>query len=612
MDTLDYNRYDVVGIVTKMGATQNAQIIGVGLSDRETGAFIPVQSVDRNKIFPTRGCVFAFEFLKYHPLWENECVCLCVKPNNNPNIVNGEDYVWDWKDETYIYADKVRKLNVHIGEDGGENYDNLLKEGLLPCEKTTYFICAGTIYRLDPGVRLLPFWELSDVTSSLIAYNGNTYVVDDITIPEAGKIDLTSDNQLTEWYKKNILRKEWNTIYEAKDFKAVDALVTTELQKLGNPTNIYQSRFARIRRLSANISLTFEELENLASTPWFADTILNTMNIFAEQYIEKVKNEHRDEISLLESKHKQILTELDTKLSQDKETLQHQIDAKQKELKTIDENIQEKERELNALNNVIEDENKVIKELDSRKKSIVADFSVIKEVLSTGTPAVAQNAKPNHHSVTDFDMKNEREFSTSSPYKKNIDSLLMKYKARKVPVDEIVTQIATHNVVLFPDDETLLATMQATRRYRYVVSYVGVDWKSFNNLWDSGLSAIIDEAINNPNIIHFFVLRNINMSFVPCYLQPILDMARGLAKYFPGTTIEFPENMKILCTRSKDTIIPVTESSLEGIGCITKYEERHIGSGNIAEGYLPVSIFSDLPIDERYNETNAYDSYIDE
>lgn len=613
MNTLDYNRYDVVGIVTKMGATQNAQIIGVGLSDRETGAFIPVQSVDRNKIFPTRGCVFAFEFLKYNPLWENECICLCVKPNNNPNIVNGEDYVWDWKDEAYIYADKVRKLNVHIGEDGGENYDNLLKEGLLPCEKTTYFICADIIYRLDPEVRLLPFWKISDVLSSLITYNGNTYLIGNkINSPEAGKIDITSDIQLIEWYKKNILRKEWNTIYETKGFTAVDALVTTELQKLRIPTNVYQTRLARIKRFSANISLTFEELEDLASAPWFADTILNTMNIFADQYIEKVKIKHRDEISLLESKHKQILTDLDTKLSQEKETLQQQIDEKQKELKTIDENIQEKKSKLNALNNAIEDKNKVIKELDSRKESIVADFSVIKEVLSTGTPAVTQTTKPKHHSVTDFDMKNEREFSTSGPYKKNIDSLLMKYKARKVPADEIVTQIATHNVVLFPDDETLLATMQATRRCRYVVSYVGVDWKSFNDLWDSGLSTIIDEAINNPDIIHFLVLRNINMSFIPCYLQPILDMERGLAKYFSGTTIEFPENMKILCTRAKDTVIPITESSLEDIGCITKYEERHTGSGNIAEGYLPVSVFSDLPIDERYNETNAYDSYIDE
>lgn len=621
MVTLDYNRYDVVGIVTKMGATQNAQIIGIGLSDRETGAFIPVQSVDRNKMFPTRGGVFAFEFLKYNPLWENECVCLCVKPNSNPNIVNGEDYVWDWKGEAYIYADKIREIKAIIGEDGGENYDNLLKEGLIPCEKTTYFICADTIYRIDPKVRLLPFWKLSDVTSSLITYNGNTYIIDDITIAEGGKVDLTSDKQLIEWYKKNVLRKEWNTIYETKGFTAVDPLVTTELQKLGLPSNIYQNRLARIKRLSTNITLTFEELKDLASAPWFTDTILKSMDMFAEQYIEKVKKDHADEISALESKHHQKLMEFDARLSKEKELIQLQIDEKKEELKTIGERIKREEEELNkgvihlrselsSIKENIEEKNKEIEKLDSRKESIIADFSIIKEVLSTGSPAAAQ-ITGQAIIVTDFDQKNEREFSTAGPFKKNIDSLLMKYKARKVPADEITTKMATHKVVLFPDDDILLATMQATRRCRYVVSYVGVDWKSYNDLRDSGLSTIIVEAINNPGIIHFLVLRNINMSFIPCYLQPILDMGTGLTKFFPGTTIEFPKNMKILCTRAKETIIPVTESALEGIGCINTYEEKYTGSsGSIAEGYLPVSVFSDLPINDLY-ETNACDSYID-
>ena len=63
MVTLDHTRYDVVGIVTQMGLSQNAQIKGIGLSDRETGEFIPVLPVDRNRVFPTRGNVFAYDFL---------------------------------------------------------------------------------------------------------------------------------------------------------------------------------------------------------------------------------------------------------------------------------------------------------------------------------------------------------------------------------------------------------------------------------------------------------------------------------------------------------------------------------------------------------------------
>ena len=97
------------------------------------------------------------------------------------------------------------------------------------------------------------------------------------------------------------------------------------------------------------------------------------------------------------------------------------------------------------------------------------------------------------------------------------------------------------------------------------------------------------------------------MSMVPGLGGKIND-----SQYFPGTGIGFPENLRILCTRTKDTVIPVSASSLEGIGCITPSEEKHSGTGSIAEGYLPVSVFSDLPVDELYEDTDAKNSYIDE
>lgn len=611
MNKLDYDKYDVVGIVTKMGTTQNAQINCIGLSDRQTGLFIPVQSFDRNKIFPTRGCVFAYDYLKYNPDWENECVCLSVKPNSNQKIVNGEDYVWDWNGETYIYADRLKELDTHIGEDGGENYDNLLKEGILPCKKIQYFTSPDVIYRIDPDVRLISYWKLSKVKSCIVTYNGIDYLIDGIYLPEDGKIDITSDSQLIEWYKKNILRKEWNTIYASKDFTSVDELVSSELQKLRIPTNIFRSRLERILHLSTNINLTFEELEDLSTSPWFADTVLNAMEKFADQYVKKVKEKYREEISSLEIEHKHALEELGTKFDQEKETLLYKIDDKQKELIKIEENIQEEKKRLESLRVEIENRNRIIHEINSRKESIIADFSVIREVLSTSSQKTVTMANQST-AIIDYDKKDERGFSTAGPFKRNIESLLMKYNAMKIPADEIITKIATNNVVLFPDNITLLATIQATRRCRYLVSYVSVEWKSFNDLWESGLSTILNEAVNNPEIIHFLVLRNINMSYIPCYLQPILDMGMELTNFFPGTTIEFPENMRIFCTRTKDNVIPISESSLVGIGCISTYDDRYTGNGSIAEGFLPLSVFSDLPVDEKYISTSNYDSYIDE
>lgn len=608
MITLDYNRYDVIGIVNRIGTSQNAQIIGLGLSDRETGEFIPVQAADRNSIYPPRGSVFAYNFLKHHPELEQKCVNLCVLPDNKPDP-NRDNFVWDWDFEPYIYADQLKELNTNIGEDGGVNYENLFMEGLLPCEETTYFICANRIYRLDPEIRIASFWQLSNISSFIITHNSDTYLLKNIPTPEDGKIDLTSDNQLIEWYKKHILRKEWETIYEAKDFQAINPLVTAELQKLRIPTNIFQSRLARIMSLNSNISLTFTELENLASTTWFKSVILNTFSEYKEKYIEKIKQDCVEEIHVIESEHKQKLSEINNKFLQEIDSLQFQINKKQEEFDFITNNIQDKKNELNVLKNHIENKNKVITELNLRKESIIADFNVIKEVLSTSSSEISNTKRI--ITVTDFNMNNEKEFSTAGPFKRNIESLLMKFNVMNVSAGEIVTKLSVHNIVLFPDDKTILATMQATRRCRYVVSYVSVDWKSFNNLWESGLSAITTEATRNPNIIHFLVLRNINMSFIPCYLQPIFDMESGLTKYFPETELEFPNNMKILCTRAKETIIPVTESSLENIGCISCYEEKYTGNGNIAEGYLPASVFTDLPIDEQYRKTKSFDLYTD-
>lgn len=606
-----------------MGLTQNARIIGIGLSDRETGEYIPVPVGDRNKVFPTRGSVFAFDFLKHNPTMENECICMCVKPNNNTNIVNGEDFVWDWKDEAYIYADKVRKLKHPINENGGINYDILSKEGILGKDGNIYFICADNIYRYSSGSRLLPYWKLSDVEADLFVFNGHTYLLSqDITIAEHGKVDITNDEQLIEWYKKNILKKEWNTIYEAKDFNAVESILTNELKNLKVPVNVFKSRLERITSMSENITLTFEELEDLSTSPWFADTISKTVDKYADRFINNVKEKHATELAELNASHEKKLRDANVQFELDKELYKNQIEEKKKELDSLNERIQSEEQEkrqnldlLKAeiidLDKDINTKNEEIERLNSRKEAIISDFGIIKDVLSMSSTTSITQAKSSSH-IEVFDKRDQREFPTASPFRKNLEAYLKHYKGGKIPEDEIVTKLATFNVVLFPDDETLLATMHATRRCHYIIEYVDVNWKSFDDLKSNGLSDIVAAAIERPDVIHFLVLRNINMSFIPCYLQPVLDIQYGLAQFFPGTTIRFPENLRILCTRAKDAIIPITEASLKGIGCITPSEERQSGSVSVAEGYLPASVFSNLPVDERYVEQNAAESYIDE
>lgn len=197
------------------------------------------------------------------------------------------------------------------------------------------------------------------------------------------------------------------------------------------------------------------------------------------------------------------------------------------------------------------------------------------------------------------------------PFRKNIESYLISSKAVMVSLDELITRLAKNNVILLPDVKTLNALMNATGKCKYVVEYVGVDWKSFKDLWGNGLASLVDSCYQNNTVIHFLVLRNINMSFVPTYLQPIFDMENGLLTFFPETHTKFPENLKILCTRASESVVPLTQNVLENFGCVAPIEKEvnHTDENiRLIPGYMTSSMMGNLsPYSEMtYNSTESY------
>lgn len=631
MIQFDYNRHDAVGIAIQMGLTNNASVLAIGMVDRSSGEFIPVPASERNKVFPTRGYVFAYDFFKHNPNWKDECVCLCAKPNNNENIVDGEDFVWDWKDKPYIYGDKLLRLSKQLTDDGQENFDILDSNGILDTDKLEYFISGDRIYRYDLGQRLIPYWNISTVSTLLFFHNGNVYLLDDITTNEDGKVDLTTEDQLIEWYKKKILRKEWGKIYEAKDFRVVDDLVTSELKTLKIPTNVFESRLGRVMSMAANLSLTFEELEDLSTTPWFKDTIEESIESFADRYLKKLEKEVSNKIKDLNDSQSKAIEDAKSKFKSTMEELDLEIEIKKEELENINSRITEEsenkkkeikklEDKINEINNSIDSKNAEIERLDSRKADILADYAIIKEVLGT---APSDNLEPIRlNSLETIDDGCEMEMPVAAPFRKNIESYLVKYLGAKIDSDEIMTRLSSHKILLLPDDSTVSAIMHATRRCKFMVEYVSVSWKSFSDLWDNGLRVVVESASSQSDMIHFLVLRDINLSYIPSYLHPVLDMQNGICNHFPGTDMEFPENLRILCTRTPDLVIPITPSALESIGCITpgdikpmrerKERARNLSESSFVERYLPASIFEDLPENEKYMDDNPSDTYIDE
>ena len=635
MATFDFEKYDVIGFVQKPGFNKDYSTITVmGIIDSSDNAFTPLPASERQTLFPTKGCIFAYNMYSKHPDWTEQCVRIKVKPNTNTRALdNRDDFVWDWSSFDSIFAEKAIVLNGRLGENGEDNHQLLKAAGVLDSDETKYVISGENLYEVTPATRLIPYWRMSDVSGSLLKCEGNYFVYGRISVKERGKIDLTTDAQLIEWYKKNILKKEWAKIHDAGSFAAVDDLVKECLQKVNNPANVIESRLSRITAINHNVDLTFEELEDLGTSQWFKDSVQEAVDKSIEDYIlrltgsrkdaiNNLRKELEDEKQRLNEEHGRKLKEKEAWVNGEIKKLDEIITGKNDKISELEEAISRKTRESDKILNNAREElekvkenirtgNELLEKIEAKKESIVEDFGVIREVL--GTCGASGNSKLPNIRIEEFNSGASDAYPVIQPFRKNLESRLILYGAGRLSLDEIIARLSKNDILLLPDGKAVRSLIEATGRCRYVVEYVGVDWKSFDDLWACGLAALVDSCRKNADTVHYLVLRNINMSFIPAYLQPVFDMESGLSSVFPGTDIGFPENLKILCTRSAERVIPLSENVLADFGCVSPSEEKvtpTLDNTRTFPGYLTPSMMADL-ISSR-EIANSIDSYLDD
>ncbi len=638
MDTFDFEKYDVIGFVQKpVGFNKDHSTITVmGIVDRSSNIYIPLTDSEKLALFPTKGCIFAYGMFTKHPDWTGECVRIEVKLNNNTNSrKDRDDFIWNWSNIESIFAEKAVKLNSTLKQNGEENYNMFQSAGVLGAEKTKYVISGENLYEVKPSIRLVSYWHLSDVSDNLLKCGGNYFIHYDIEQKERGKIDITSDSQLIDWYKKNILKKEWSKIHESKSFASVDDVVKESLQKLNIPSNIYESRLSRITSMSHNIDLTFEELEDLGTSQWFKDAVQEAMDKSIERYIKRLNDSRKDiidklrkeqlvEEQKLEEEHRIKIESENNRFNKEVQQLEDCLSLKKNTVAELNNTISKKTAEKDAILKKAEDnlasieaeiksKKDVLKRIESKKDSLVEDFGVIHDVLSMCS--ISDTKKQTTPTIETIDVGDTDAYPALQPFRKNLESYLISSKAEMISLDELVTRLAKNNVILLPDLKTLTSLMKATGKCRYVVEYVGVDWKSFKDLWGNGLASLVDSCHQNNTVIHFLVLRNINMSFVPTYLQPIFDMENGLLTFFPGTDIKFPKNLKILCTRVSESVIPLTEKVLASFGCVAPIEKEANPTDEntqLISGYLTSSMMENLSPHAAMINSNSIEHYIDD
>lgn len=92
----------------------------------------------------------------------------------------------------------------------------------------------------------------------------------------------------------------------------------------------------------------------------------------------------------------------------------------------------------------------------------------------------------------------------------------------------------------------VLSVMRLTNNCRLVIQQVEADWLKFEHLYNNSLQYIWEKAHEEPAVIHFLVLEDINLAGIECYAKPLLDILDGVRLKLPGCDTSWPENLWII------------------------------------------------------------------
>lgn len=625
MKSFDYEQYRVVGLVENKF---NGKIDVIGYCDDNYYVFNPLTSAEALELFPSKGKIFAWNFSLYHENLQGKIVCICVKPSSS----NGtENYVWNSNEveDVIEYGKRIFTIEGIFSNDGQHNFDILESNNLLDVNEEILVLCENRVYQIIPNnsENIINFWEITSL--NIVTIDGIKYFVG-ISLPKQdGYIDTTTDEQLINWYLSKVVKKNWADIIKNKSFRNLEAFLTEMLTSMQNlDESILQCRLNRLKAINAKLFLPFDRLKEIAETPWFSDVVLKSIEdqkVMLLEQMEKendlglhkvkenyevellrLKKEQEKKIDLLRQNAENILCEL---FEQEK-IIKERIEEKNLEIELLDETVKDKQQAIATLEESID-------KLNNRKASIIQDFSIIHEVLNatdtSRTHPVNKNLKKFSLEEINFSDKPNCRFQA---YIKSLENFMKANGAPKISPTIMGKMLAKYYVVLCPSLSIAQSFIFASHKCKYLTEYVSVKWTSFEDLWENGLAYIVSKSMEEIDTMHFLLLQNINLSYLPNFLQPLIDLQRGIISKFPVSDIPYPNNLRILCTVAEEELIKMPASSLKYFGCIDKtfyfesLEEMKFAD-DASLGYLtPKELCNER--EQNIEVQNMFEQYVDE
>src|SRR5258708_2934312 len=337
------------------------------------------------------------------------------------------------------------------------------------------------------------------------------------------RIDCSTNTHLAIWFKKYI-----KTLQYPMDVQQLPQL----LDRLDNGS-LDKAKLSRVVKLTDSLLLTRQELELLSeNSPSFQQIFSNSLLEIRPELIATEKIPLDEKLSALQAECSQLSSEA-VALRQEIERLSIQKNNLSKDVDFVQVN----------------------------KDRLIADIKIATSVSDVGLPVLSVPIA--QKSLVTFELqqfeKKGTPFGDLPAFIKRYEGLLEQEDLGFMESRKALFQLRDKRAVLCTNPLLVRLIALYSNNCKLFIQQVEADWLKFESFYDNGLSEIWQSAHDNPEIIHFLLLEDINMAPIECYARPLLDLIVGLRKTLPGLQTPWPENLWIFG-------IPIEKGEEPGFG----------------------------------------------
>lgn len=611
MSNFDYRLHKVIGVASKKyKGAPHASIYPLGYQDRNFH-FQPFNKKEVKDLFLHNGTVFGYKFLDY---LVDELIIFQVRKNEIVDDPTKEVFSVDYDTKITKY-DHTPVCNATIQK---------LRDAVNQGQNNNYFKVGGRIYQItksDAQKGIVKYWTIEEglfeANHNLCMCNDDVFIIrDDIVYPYSYEELLN---------KTEIINFVINLIRTLKiDTQNINAISDELIQKIDLPLDILKFRLDEFNLLLPSITLTHKNILDLAANPILSDVLQRSIKEYEDEYIKTYEEHHRELLKKMEQSKEQKRKDIAKKYEEEHKTHLSQLKAITDEiekanvrLSEINEGIKKKETEAKVLELRFED-------IEEHKDRLIKDFAVIKDVIGGQAHTPQQSPK---NFIERVNCKGEP-IAEFNEFRNHIFTHLLNNRFQEDSAKEIAKELSklffaqnyigkNKSVILLPNLKIFKSLIDAVGQYKLCSIGVAPNWKSYDDLYYNGFGEMVKSARNNPEEIHIVLLQNMNLSYIPSYMQPINDILIGISNKLPESNdcVDIPSNLWIFGTRTglNEETIPISLANIEEYGCIKNKEytySKNIKAESPKCKFITMD-FVNIQREEEYIYDELPDSYID-